>query len=272
MNFGYPRIYGCAPLAEDEALSSWIMLVSAAKRRPVKELFQLWNYRVNSAYTADISRHIPPLSAMACMTFESGKRLAGAHWAGATVLADDRFSCLSAYREGVPIHLYCPCCLAQDKIPYLRKHWRLAYQFVCERHHCLLCDSCSQCHRRIDYSRFHEDRPKTGVFSFFRDCPHCGFDLTQTPCASAESAVLSRLQNAQQLLHRLVITPSFKHPTAGTVSSTKILQSFLIPTNQWIAVGEQHVHYSHINFGRLFLNHCDEVVSVLKQSRRGLLS
>lgn len=268
----YPRIYGCAPLADDEALSSWIMLIAATRRCPVKELFQLWNYQVSNAYAADISGHIPPLSAMSSMTFESGRRLAGAHWAGATILADDRFSCLSAYHDGVPVHLYCPSCLAQDSIPYLRKHWRLAYQFVCESHHRLLRDSCSHCCRRIDYTRFHRHKPKTGISSFFRDCPHCGFDLVRAPSVSAESAVLSRLQKAQRQFHRLVISPSFKHPTAGTVSSTKILQSLLIPQNRLLPAGSSQAQYSQINFGRLFLNHCDEVVSILQQGRRGLFA
>ncbi len=56
------------------------MLVAVAKRWSVKEILKSWNYPVASAYEADISEHIPPLSAMASATFESGIRLAQAHW------------------------------------------------------------------------------------------------------------------------------------------------------------------------------------------------
>jgi len=264
----YPRIYGCAPLAEDEALSSWIMLVAVAKRWSVKEILRSWNYRVASAYAADILVHIPPLSAMASMTFESGLRLTETHWAGATILADTRFSCLSSHNDGVPIHLFCPSCLAQDRKPYVRKRWRLAYQFVCERHNQLLHDCCPQCHRRIDYSRFHEHRPTTSVTLFFRDCPHCRFDLTQSRGITTPTESFRHLVEAQQLFHRLVTCPFYRHPRAGTVSSAKILQSFLIPQNDSYPAGSPLSRYSGIDFRRLFLNRCEEMMSLLLRTRR----
>lgn len=264
----YPRIYGCAPLSEDEALSSWIMLVAVAKRRSVKDILKFWNYPVASAYAADISVHIPPLSAMASTTFESGIRLAQAHWAGATILADTRFSCLSSCHDRVPIHLFCPSCLAEDHTPYLRKRWRLAYQFVCERHNQLLHDCCPQCHRRIDYSRFHEHRPRTSVALFFRDCPHCRFDLAQTRVITTQADLFRLLLEAQQLFHRLVTSPFYRHPTAGTVSSAKILQSLLIPQEDSYPAGSQLSQYAAINFRRLFLNRYDEVMSLLLRTRR----
>lgn len=264
----YPRIYGCAPLAEDEALSSWIMLVAVAKRWSVKEILKSWNYRVASAYAADISVHIPPLSAMASMTFESGLRLTETHWAGATILADTRFSCLSSHNDGVPIHLFCPSCLAQDRNPYVRKRWRLAYQFVCERHSHLLHERCPQCRRRIDYSRFHEIRPKTTVALFFRDCPHCRFDLTQSPSIPTQAELFSLLLETQQLFHRLVTSPFYRHPTAGTIASAKVLQSLLISQDDPYPVGSPLSRYSGINFRRLFLNRYDEVMSLLLRTRR----
>lgn len=264
----YPRIYGCAPLAEDEALSSWIMLVAVAKRSSVKEILKSWNYRVASAYAADISVHIPPLSAMASATFESGVRLAEAHWAGATILADTRFSCLSSHSDGVPIHLFCPSCLSEDDKPFLRKRWRLAYQFVCERHNQLLHDCCPQCHRRIDYSRFHEHGPTTSVTLFFRDCPHCRFDLTKSRGITTQTESFRHLVEAQQLFHRLVTSPFFRHPTAGTIASAKILQSFLISQDDSYPVGSPLSRYSGINLRRLFLNRYDEVMSFLLRTRR----
>ena len=264
----YPRIYGCAPLAEDEALSSWIMLVAVVKHWPVKEILKSWNYRIASAYAADISVHIPPLSAMASTTFESGIRLTEAHWAGATILGDKRFSCLSSHNDGVPIHLFCPSCLSEGDKPFLRKRWRLAYQFVCERHNQLLHDCCPQCLGRIDYSRFHEHRPTTSVALFFRDCPHCRFDLTQSQDITTQAESFRHLVEAQQLFHRLVTSPFYRHPTAGTVSSAKILQSLLIPQDDSYPAGSPLSRYSGIDFRRLFLNRYEEMMPLLLRTRR----
>lgn len=265
-----PRLYGCTPLSNDEALSSWIMLVAVAKRWPVKEILKSWSYRIPGAYEADISRHIPPLSAMASMTFESGIRLADAHWAGETVLADPRYSCLTTYDDGPPIHLYCPSCLAKDKIPYLRRKWRLGYQFVCETHREQLYDHCPHCRRRIDYSRFFEDRPKMDVAMFFRCCPSCGFDLARTRPVRPEEPSFSILLKAQEFIHRLVTSPFFRHPTAGTVSSTKILRSFLITDEVLGPKGLKIETYSGIDLRRLLLNHYEDVILDLCLSRGGL--
>lgn len=38
---------------------------------------------------------------------------------------------------------YCPVCLKTDEDPYFRRSWRMAYQFVCPDHQCLLMDACA---------------------------------------------------------------------------------------------------------------------------------
>lgn len=40
---------------------------------------------------------------------------------------------------------FCPQCLAEDKIPYFRRKWRLAFLVTCEKHHCYLSDACLTC-------------------------------------------------------------------------------------------------------------------------------
>ena len=40
---------------------------------------------------------------------------------------------------------YCPDCLREDRMPYFRRHWRLAFLFGCPRHQCRLLDACSAC-------------------------------------------------------------------------------------------------------------------------------
>ena len=262
------RIYGCSPLADDEALSSWIMLVSVAKKRSVCEILKMWNYEINDAYEADIARPIPPLSLMASATFESGIRLAKAHWAGDTVLGNPQFGCLTSYPNGSPIHLYCPTCLAGDQFPHIRWRWRLAYQFVCEAHHELLHDSCPHCRRRIHYLQYQSIRPKTSVSRFFRCCPFCGCDLTQARHVVPDSDIVGVLLSTQQNFHKLVTTPFYRHPSAGTVSSAKILESFLIANESRFGSTQANRGYREINLERLFLNRYLDVVSSLRLARK----
>lgn len=40
---------------------------------------------------------------------------------------------------------YCPLCLSEDKEPYFRLHWRLAFVTACERHERELDDQCPKC-------------------------------------------------------------------------------------------------------------------------------
>ncbi|MGE4396253.1 MAG: TniQ family protein [Sulfurimonas sp.] len=45
--------------------------------------------------------------------------------------------------------LYCPKCLAEDKIPYWRKKWRYSYYTACPKHKIFLTDRCWGCGERI---------------------------------------------------------------------------------------------------------------------------
>jgi hypothetical protein len=208
---------------------------------------------------------------MAGMTFESGLRLAEAHWPNETILSDPLYSRLTSYRDGLPVHLYCPACLANDEVPYIRRQWRRVYQLVCPTHVELLHDSCPHCRKRINYSRFVDDRPKTNIETYFRLCPSCGFDLARATRIAPDPPMATLLLNAQKLLNSLATSAFYRHPTAGTVSSAKILQSFLIAKYQGGSTDPTIDDYLGINWRRLFLNHYDEVILTLRRARRALV-
>lgn len=74
---------------------------------------------------------------------------------------------------------FCPICLAQDRKPYFRKYWRLAFYTECEKHHILLHDRCPDCGYAINFHRAEMGirtliKPKSIVH-----CYKCGFDLRQ---------------------------------------------------------------------------------------------
>jgi TniQ len=50
---------------------------------------------------------------------------------------------------------YCAACLASDRQPYLRLHWRLAFLVQCPMHREMLFDCCAYCHAPL--ARYWDD-------------------------------------------------------------------------------------------------------------------
>ncbi len=68
---------------------------------------------------------------------------------------------------------FCPQCLSDDKEPYFRFRWRLAFVTICERHLTPLMDSCSQCGACIaNLTKRNTSRPIQML-----SCPSCKTDL-----------------------------------------------------------------------------------------------
>ncbi|WP_066220997.1 TniQ family protein [Aliarcobacter cryaerophilus] len=49
--------------------------------------------------------------------------------------------------------MYCPKCLADDKIPYFRKKWRYQFYNVCTKHEIFLTDRCWICYERVNFTK-----------------------------------------------------------------------------------------------------------------------
>ncbi|AOO85098.1 TniQ family protein [Bosea vaviloviae] len=65
---------------------------------------------------------------------------------------------------------YCPLCLADDDVPYFRRHWRLASRISCFEHVTGLRDRCPSC--RSGIASFNQGELIPQHF-----CARCGFDL-----------------------------------------------------------------------------------------------
>jgi hypothetical protein len=94
---------------------------------------------------------------------------------------------------------YCPLCLAEDKVPYYRRKWRLAFLTSCEKHHVLLQDCCPHCRSPINFHR-----NDTGTFHKYMAesltlCHACSVDLRisearfRIPASPHESAFVTKL-------------------------------------------------------------------------------
>lgn len=83
-------------------------------------------------------------------------------------------------REGHGLQ-FCPSCLFEDKIPYFRKHWRVAFYTVCAVHKTMMLDRCPQCGAAIAIHRLdiaNSGAVEDGTVAY---CHACGMDLRTAP-------------------------------------------------------------------------------------------
>lgn len=99
-------------------------------------------------------------------------------------------------REGHGLQ-FCSACLAEDAIPYFRKHWRVAYNTVCARHHKMLRDRCPNCGVAIAVHRLDVGKADVVKISLLSYCHECGFDLRN----ASQIEPLSYDNRASALLH-----------------------------------------------------------------------
>lgn len=72
---------------------------------------------------------------------------------------------------------FCPLCLAEDREPYFRRGWRLAFITLCLEHKVLLSDRCPKCDAAVNFHRDElGDRHKI-VAESMTTCFSCGCDL-----------------------------------------------------------------------------------------------
>ena len=77
--------------------------------------------------------------------------------------------------------MYCPKCLAEDKIPYFRKKWRYQFYNVCTNHEIFLTDRCWICYERVNFSKIIHNKN-------LAICNKCGKDLSTTLFTKIQSS------------------------------------------------------------------------------------
>lgn len=87
---------------------------------------------------------------------------------------------------------YCPRCLVEDRQPYFRRRWRLAWHVGCDQHECLLADHCGHCRAPVEP---HRCRAQDEVQTV---CPTCRGDLRSatTGPACMETMAFQRAADA----------------------------------------------------------------------------
>lgn len=92
---------------------------------------------------------------------------------------------------------YCPLCLAEDKEPYFRKRWRVAFYTMCIKHQCMVHDRCPSCGGAVEFHRREMGKIGQVDSGLITQCHACDFDLRESkviePVIYDESAGLTWL-------------------------------------------------------------------------------
>ena len=117
---------------------------------------------------------------------------------------------------------FCPLCLREDSDPYFRRHWRLAFTTVCERHGTLMHDRCHQCGAPVAFFRNDLGHRNRHDFIARPSCDVCGVDLSTAPA----------------------------YDPPGVNGQTSIIQRSIISLREigWWFAGNQALGYGHLYF------------------------
>lgn len=190
----------------DELLSSWLVRLSMAHGQKLHTFCSIawpgkpiWNRDIDKSADAEITNTLSyktatpikkvgatTLAAYQGVLYEKHNHFGPTAWIMPVGIY---------HRTRVQFGLqYCPRCLAEDKEPYFRRKWRLAFVVVCERHCKLLHDRCPHCEAPIN---FHRD--ELGNFRKFAPtsmvgCYACGYDLRTSRGDSTGSSPVTRAE------------------------------------------------------------------------------
>ncbi len=86
---------------------------------------------------------------------------------------------ISSYNNSGAYHglQYCPHCLAEDKEPYFRRDWRLAFITCCIKHCTQLLDRCAECKEPVNYRKGIYGSLNSPPIGGLTLCYSCKFDL-----------------------------------------------------------------------------------------------
>lgn len=73
----------------------------------------------------------------------------------------------------------CPACLAEDKLSYYRKIWRLSFITICQKHYYQLFDECPDCSQPIMFHRNELGSRNKYRIQSLTVCSFCGTDWTK---------------------------------------------------------------------------------------------
>lgn len=292
-------ILGVPEILPSEPFSSWIYRSAVSSRLPLSKLKAIWKVKAAS-YWLDCGVATMDTGIIAAtINHADAAAIEASRWSPNSYLASRRGLCLTTEPlSRRPIYRYCEQCLQEDEIPYIRKAWRLACNYVCTEHGTLLREQCPACGLRIDLSvegeYFSKIRPAAMVLRF---CQHCGADLCAVWKQSLSRVSFDTLADAQlkmQLLiydasatrQKMYSRDSYLDLTVSSDNLNQVMRQIMLRRKQEktarfsLALDERtaryygmtnrafHAVYAGVNGARLFRDHADQIRHLFKRHGR----
>ena len=163
----------------------------------VLSFYDLFFGREKAVWTRDVDHHAPQwlLDGLSARTGVPMPRLEALTLRSFEGFAYEALNAKGSTRWTMSVGVYhrerrlfgqqvCPCCLAEDEVPYLRLGWRLALATVCTLHKVHLVDRCGACAKPFALHRQDIGRTRRPVQRGWSHCLRCGHDLTTDVTAS----------------------------------------------------------------------------------------
>ena len=169
---------------KDELLSSWLTRMAMEHKRPLSTFLSLYVRHEGSAISrTDIDflydeKLIDTLALKSSLSKQEILNMSLRSEEGYLFVCNDCLYPPKQIRKLVDKRthhglMYCPRCLAEDKIPYFRKKWRYTFYNVCPKHQIFLTDRCWKCYERVNYT-------KNKHLKNLALCSKCEYDLRNT--------------------------------------------------------------------------------------------
>ena len=177
----------------DELLSSWIVALARANLLKVHSLCIRLGGNQHTIWNRDVDRMAPAqvITRLSRMTGVPEGRVRASTLAQLAEQIDVDHHPNGSSTWLLPLGVwhrkrlgygvqFCPMCLGMDKLPYVRRSWRLAYYTECEHHRILMMDRCPSCGEAFNYFRGElGDRSQIDA-ARLNLCVGCGHDLWHT--------------------------------------------------------------------------------------------
>ena len=175
-------------LLPDETFSSWFARLATGHGLSPAELYRVAKVGAHPR-PRDLDRYVEPdlqalLAERTGMPEEMLRDATFTRWNGRVFEEDDGRNKLywlplagSENSKRSFGQQFCPACLREDGIPYLRLAWRLGFVTACTRHRTQLADRCSGCGEPVQILRTMPDKAIR--------CWKCGLDLARVPPGTA---------------------------------------------------------------------------------------
>ncbi|MDD5299325.1 MAG: TniQ family protein [Gallionella sp.] len=181
-------------LLPDELLSSWLVRIAHGHDMKLQTFCRLSLGKGQEMWFRDIDRQAPDwlVHALSEHTGVGAREIKRSsllaykgvlyrryHWSGHQYwllplnMADARYQ-----HHGMQ---FCPLCLVEDKQPYFRKRWRVAFYTMCTKHHCMVHDRCPSCGATVAFHRREMGKFSQVDAGSITQCHACDFDLRKSP-------------------------------------------------------------------------------------------